>query len=77
MHWNPCIGTRALGTRTFEKRVFGVALALRHGAATAAMTHSLTGVYQTWLNELRNILRPEQQVVGLFGVLLELFFDSC
>lgn len=77
MHWNPCIGTRALGTRTFEIRVFGVALALRHGAAAAAMTHPQTGVYQAWLNELRDILRPEPQSVGLFGVLLELFFDSC
>ncbi len=67
-----------MGTRTFEIRVFGVALALRHGAAAAALTHPLTGVYQAaWLNELRDISRPEPQSVALFGVLLELFFDSC
>ena len=77
MHRNPCIGTRALGTRSFEINVFGVALALRHGAAAAVLTQPLTGGYQAWLNELRDILRPEPQSVGLFGVLLELFFDSC
>ena len=66
-----------MGTRTFEIRVFGVALALRDGAAAAALTHPLTGVYQACLYELRDILRPEPQSVGLFGVLLELFFDSC